>query len=67
MPVSRAEVRAAHATIEGAKTGMSRKYAREVIKKMHGRKMSSLPERQAKGKKYYDKARANRAKRKERK
>lgn len=48
MPRSKAEVRAAHATVEGADTGMSQAYAREVISEMHGRSMASLPEHAAK-------------------
>lgn len=44
MPRSKAEVRAAHATLEGAKTGMSKSYAKEVVGKMHGKKMNSLPD-----------------------
>ena len=44
MPRSQAEVRAAHATIEGADTGMSQAYAKEVVTAMHGKKMASLPE-----------------------
>lgn len=46
MPRSKAEVRLAHAVLEGkAKdSGMSQAYAQEVVSKMHGRKMSSLPE-----------------------
>lgn len=48
MPHSKAEVRAARATLGGAKTGMSRKYAQEVVSEMHGRKMSELPEHAAK-------------------
>ena len=44
MPRSQAEVRAAHATLEGADTGMSKAYAREVVAGMHGKKMNTLPE-----------------------
>lgn len=44
MPRSQAEVRAAHATLQGANTGMSQAYAKEVVGLMHGKKMSSLPE-----------------------
>ena len=45
-PRSKAEVRLAHAELEGkAKdSGMSKAYAREVVNKMHGRRMTSLPE-----------------------
>jgi len=47
MPRSRAEVRLAHAVAQGMArgSGMSKDYAEEVISKMHGHKMSSLPER----------------------
>lgn len=46
MPRSKAEVRLAHAVVEGKakKSGMSRSYAKEVVNKMHGRKMGSLPD-----------------------
>ncbi len=46
MPRSKAEVRLAHAVLGGkAKdSGMSKSYAREVVAKMHGRSMKSLPE-----------------------
>ena len=46
MPKSKAEVRLAHAVLEGkAKdSGMSRGYAREVVQKMHGQSMKALPE-----------------------
>ena len=45
MPRSQAEVRLAHAVLSGkAKgSGMSSSYASEVVGKMHGRRMSSLP------------------------
>jgi len=45
MPRSQAEVRLAHARLEGkAKdSGMSKKYAKEVVQEMHGRKMTDLP------------------------
>ena len=45
MPRSIAEVRLAHSVLEGnAKdSGMSRSYAQEVVDKMHGKSMSSLP------------------------
>ena len=45
MPRSQAEVRLAHAVASGyaKNSGMSSEYAHEVIDKMHGRKMSSLP------------------------
>ncbi|HZT29710.1 MAG TPA: hypothetical protein VFA33_07505 [Bryobacteraceae bacterium] len=46
MPRSQAEVRLAHAVLEGHATdsGMSPKYAAEVVGAMHGREMSSLPQ-----------------------
>ena len=46
MPRSKAEVRLARARLAGKakSTGMSVAYAREVVEKMHGRKMSDLPE-----------------------
>lgn len=39
-------MRLAHAVLEGEATdsGMGPAYAREVVEKMHGQKMSSLPE-----------------------
>lgn len=45
MPRSQAEVRMAHAVMSGKARhgGMSREYAEEVVEKMHGRKMGSLP------------------------
>lgn len=45
MPRSQAEVRLAHAVLEGkAKgSGMSKSYAAEVVNKMHGKHMGSLP------------------------
>jgi len=48
MPRSLAEVRAAFATKEGAKTGMSRSYADEVISKVHGKSLKGLPEHASK-------------------
>lgn len=47
MPRSQAEVKLAHAVLSGVakNTSMDKEYAREVIRKMHGRKMSSLPKR----------------------
>jgi len=47
MPRSQKEVRLAHAVLSGQakQTGMSKDYAREVVSKMHGKKMSSLPVR----------------------
>lgn len=46
MPRSKAEVRLAHARLAGKakSSGMSTAHAREVVQKMHGRKMSELPE-----------------------
>ena len=46
MPDSKAQVRAAHAAMNGTSTiGMDKDFAREVVASMHGKKMSSLPER----------------------
>lgn len=61
MPRSQAEAKLAYAVLGGnAKdSGMSKAYAKEVINKMHGKKMSSLPEHAAskpKPKRYYDRA-----------
>lgn len=47
MPVSRAQVRYAHAVLAGAAEG-DRKFTAEVVSAMHGRKMGSLPERAGK-------------------
>ncbi len=47
MPDSQAQVRWAHAVLEGEASG-DKKFAAEVVDKMHGRKMSSLPERKKK-------------------
>jgi len=44
MPESRAQVRWAHAVLGGGASG-DRGFAQEVVSKMHGKKMSSLPER----------------------
>ncbi len=46
MPRSKAEVRLAHAVLEGKakSSGMSHAYAEEVASDMHGKKMSSLPD-----------------------
>lgn len=46
MPRSQAEVRWAHAVLEGKAVG-DRKYAQEVVDKMHGRHMGSLPKHTA--------------------
>ncbi len=49
MPDSKAQVRAAHAALNGESTiGMSKDFARDVVQGMHGKKMSSLPERKTK-------------------
>jgi len=47
MPKSQSEVRLAHAVMSGtAKNApMDRAYAAEVVDKMHGKQMSSLPKR----------------------
>jgi len=46
MPDSRAQVRLAHAVVEGgAKSSMPISAAKEILRKMHGRHMSSLPEK----------------------
>lgn len=45
MPQSRAQVRAAHAVLEGKSDLFGDDFAQEVVSKMHGRKMSELPER----------------------
>ena len=50
MPESRAQVRWSHAVDSGSIPG-DKTFAREVIGKMHGRKMSSLPARKTKKKK----------------
>lgn len=51
MPDSRAQVRAAHATLEGKSNILPQSVAKEIVAKMHGRKMSSLPEKVGKKKK----------------
>lgn len=48
MPRSKAEVRWAHAVLEGDVQG-DKKYAQEVVSKMHGHHMSELPEHTGKG------------------
>lgn len=45
MPDSQAQVRWAHAALEGAIKGADKGFAQEVVSGIHGRKMSSLPER----------------------
>lgn len=47
MPDSKAQVRWAHAVVEGTIQG-DKDFAKEVVGGMHGRKMSSLPERAGK-------------------
>ena len=49
MPDSKAQVRWAHAVLEGDAKG-DKKFAAEVVGQMHGRKMNSLPERAGKSK-----------------
>lgn len=44
MPDSQAQVRWAHSVLEGGASG-DKSFASEVVNKMHGRSMSSLPER----------------------
>jgi hypothetical protein len=44
VPDSKAQVRWAHATVQGS-TGGDKTFAKEVISQMHGRKMNELPER----------------------
>ncbi len=45
MPRSQAEVRLAHAVLEGKarSSGMSHAYAQEVVSKMHGKSLRTLP------------------------
>ena len=47
MPRSQAEARMAFATMSGKKTGMDKKYAKEVVSKIKGHPgaMKALPER----------------------
>ena len=47
MPDSQAQVRWAHAVLEGKAEG-DRKFATEVVEGMHGRSMESLPEHEHK-------------------
>ena len=49
MPESRAQVRAAHSVLEGNSGLFSKKFAQDVVSGMHGKKMSSLPERKRGG------------------
>lgn len=44
-------MRAAHATLEGKSNILPQSVAKEIVAKMHGRKMSSLPEKVGKKKK----------------
>jgi len=55
MPHSRAQVRYAHAVASGKarKGGMPPAVAKEIVGKMHGKKMSSLPEKSKKKKKLF--------------
>lgn len=45
MPQSQQQVKMAHATLNGADTGMPAKVASEIVDQMHGRRMKSLPKR----------------------
>jgi hypothetical protein len=48
MPDSRAQVRYAHAVLAGKgrkKNGMDKATAAEIVRKVHGHKLSELPER----------------------
>lgn len=45
MPESRAQLRLAYAVKAGKSSAMPGSVAEEMIAKMHGRKMSALPER----------------------
>lgn len=47
---SRAQARLMHATAGGADTGVSKKTAREFVKKSHGQKVGDLPEKVSKNK-----------------
>ena len=49
MPVSRAQVRWAHAVLEGDAKG-DKGFASEVVDQMHGEKMKSLPNHVKNGK-----------------
>ena len=50
MPESQAQVRLAHAVVSGnARSSMPLDVAKEIVEKMHGRKMGALPKR-ARGK-----------------
>jgi hypothetical protein len=48
MPDSQAQVRWAHAVLEGDAKG-DRKFAREVVNNMSGRQMKELPQRKGPG------------------
>jgi hypothetical protein len=48
VPDSQAQVRYAHAVLSGKakkKDGMDKKTAQEIVNKMHGRRLKSLPKR----------------------
>ena len=57
MPQSRAQVRLAHSVVEGKSDILPQSVAQEIVSKMHGRSMSSLPEK-AKKKRNPDKKRS---------
>jgi len=53
MPESKAQVRLAHAVLSGnAKASMPARVAAEIVGEMHGRKMSSLPARKGKRRRF---------------
>ena len=61
MPDSQSQVGLAGAVMAGKakESGMSKTYAREVLRKMKGRKMAGLPKHtgeKSKGKRYYERA-----------
>jgi len=58
MPDSKTQVRWAHAVAQGDAKG-EKGFAQEVISKMHGKKMSSLPERKSHAPRGNRKGRAN--------
>jgi signal transduction histidine kinase len=51
MPDSKSQVRLAHAVLEGTAkgTGMGKSFAREIVHKMRGKRMASLPQHVKKG------------------
>lgn len=51
MPHSKAQVRLAHAVMEGKSHAMPKSVAQEMISKMHGKSMKSLPEHTKGGRK----------------